>query len=183
MSAIHDAIVNFTVSELQRELIDEIPEDDPTRVGIVKAGPLQGDPVDPDEARITVEVYENDPDTFVETTDKSWDDDIFESEVGGITHHKRRFTVKATCIFELTREDLAAARSAAATVRERIEDTLLSMPIAGLASDEGEFVSLGLYPDPSDFYGKMKQEGGPPDSYGYLIKIRFTIITTKRRGA
>jgi len=75
-----------------------------------------------------------------------------------------------------TQEELAAARSIASTVRERIEQTLLTTSFTGVNSN-GEFVSRGIFSD--NLKGEQIQAGGPPDAFDFHIKIRFEVLTTK----
>ncbi len=176
---IHDAILNYVRDELQDALIDAIPTDDPARAGVVTLGPLQGDP-DPDQARISVTLHENDPDaitgaTGVSALSGSWDDEVAEIECGGSETWNRRFTVKARCLLVNTGEDKDAARQIAATVRHRIEKTLQNLSFSGV-EDDGEYVSRGAVA--TSIKGEMIQSGGPPDSFDYHIKIRFEIQTT-----
>ena len=79
---------------------------DPTQAGAVQIGPLQGNP-DPDVARISVEIYENDPDRIegIPSGSRStWEDEVEEIECGGAITWLRRFSVKARCLFVNTRE-------------------------------------------------------------------------------
>lgn len=176
--SIHAAIIDYTVALLTQKLITDIPADDPARVGVVKKGDLQGSP-DPDAARISITVHENDPDAIIgggiSSIAGSWEDEVIEIEVGGGRTWARRFTVKARCLLENSREDLENARTIAATVRERIESALLDDHFSGITSGR-VFVSRG--PVNSDFHAEMIQAGGPPDSYDYHIKARFALWTS-----
>jgi hypothetical protein len=176
---IHNEILTHIQAALQAALIDDIPDDDLARAGIVMLGPLQGNP-DPDQARISVTLHENDPDRFYGTTGTSaitteWDDEIIEVECGGSATWNRRFTVKARCLYVITGEDLTTAREIAATVRNRIEKTLLNLSFADVKTDD-EFVSRGVLA--TSMKGEMLQAGGPPDAYDYHIKVRFELQTT-----
>lgn len=147
---------------------------------MVKLGPLQGDP-DPDEARISVELYENDPDqeikgSGISQSGEPWKDQIEEIELGGGITWKRRFTVKVRVLLEGTREDLENARRIASTVRSRVEKSILTMKFAGVESD-GETVVMGPFSD--DLNSEMLQAGGPPDAYDFFIKVRFEVLTTQ----
>lgn len=180
MSGIHDLILNFVRDELEEALINDIPVGDPARAGVVKVGPLQGEP-DPDEARISVEVYVNDPEqeisgSAIGRVTEVWDDQVDEVEIGGSITWKRRFTVKARCLFDRTGEGLSDAQSIASTVRTRIEKRLLTIRFNGLASDD-EYVCRGAFSD--SLRGSMVQLGGPPDAYDYMLKVRFDVLTTE----
>lgn len=179
MSGIHDEILTKVQEELQAVLIDALAEDDPTRAGVVKLGELQGDPEE-DVARISVTLHENDPDAFISGAytgmSNAWNDEIYDVEVGRVVTWRRRFTVKARCLLERTREDLGEARDIASEVRSRIEDTLLDISFSGI-STSNEYVARGIISD--ELRGEMRQSGGPPDSYDYFIKFRFEVLTTR----
>lgn len=176
---IHDQIMTFLEEELQNALIDAIPTDDDARAGVVMLGPLQGDP-DPDVARISITIHENDPDVVYKPGTSgmadAWDDEVAEVECGGSITMKRRFTVKARCLLVNTAEASSDARRIAATVRSRIEAALVNANFNGLSDDSGEFVSKGIFSDV--IKGEMIQSGGP-DAYDYHIKVRFQVETTK----
>jgi hypothetical protein len=178
--SIHEPIVQKVVAELQAALIDRVDPADPARAGVVMAGLLQGDP-DPDQARISVTVHENDVDDFygkegTSAISGSWEDEVAELECGGAITWKRRFTVKARCLLVNTQEGAAVARNIASTVRKRIEKTLLSISFASIQDEDGEYVAKGVFSDA--LKGEMVQAGGPPDSYDYHIKVRFQVETT-----
>lgn len=178
---IHDAVINKLLYEFQHTLIDDIPEDDTSRAGIVIPGHSQGDP-DPDIARISVQIHENDPDTIVNIQGASsmsggWIDEVTEVECGGAVTWNRRFTVKARCLLVNTLEDRTQTRSIASTVRSRIEQTLLNIRWSDVHDDDTtEYVSRGVIAE--SLKGEMVQAGGPPDAYDYHIKVRFEIQTT-----
>lgn len=176
---IHDAIMNRVRDYLEHALISAVPVDDPARAGVIKLGDLNGEP-DPDVARISITIHENDPDSFVPGAvtgiEGDWSDEILEVEIGGAVTWVRRFTIKARCLLESTKEDLVNARKAASTVRTRIEHALPRVSFDGILED-GEYVSRGIIS--SELVGEMIQVGGPPDSYDFLIKIRFDVWTTQ----
>lgn len=179
MSGIHDEILTKIQSELQTVLIDDLAEDDATRAGVVKLGELQGEPEE-DSARISVTIHENDPDAFISGAftgmSNAWNDIVYDVEVGGVVTWRRRFTVKARCLLERTREGLEETRDIASTIRSRIEQTLLDISFTGVSSPN-EYVARGIVSN--ELTGEMRQSGGPPDSYDYFIKFRFEVLTTK----
>jgi hypothetical protein len=177
--SIHDAILDHIQAGLQAALIDNLDANDPARAGLILQGRLQGE-IKPDKARIVVELYENDPDGFVEAQGTTaltgaWTDEILLAECGLRWTWARRFTAKARCLLVQTKEDKAAARSIASTLRSRIEQTLMGLPFAGVQSG-GEYVSKGII-SPEALQGEMMQGGGP-GSYDYFIKVRFQLETT-----
>jgi hypothetical protein len=179
MSGIHNLIMQKLQSELQTALITNIPTDDPAIAGVVKIGPLQGDP-DPDVARISVTIHENDPDKLVNAQPSQWEDEIDETECGGSVTWRRRFTIKARCLLVLTQENEADARSIASTIRSRIEKTLFNINFSGVVDTDGEYVSQGVYGE--NLKGDMVQGGGPPDAYDYHVSVRFEVLTTTTVG-
>ena len=181
MRGIHDVILNHVKTRLIATMITAIS--DSTKVGEVKLGDLQGEP-DPDTARISITLHENDPDSFISGSLTSlgggWTDEVDLIEIGngrGLTTWKRRFTAKARCLFESTKENLATARAIASTVRNRLELNLAAISFSGIVATDGEYVSRGIIS--SELKGEMFQSGGPPDSYDYFIKFRFEVLTTK----
>lgn len=177
--SIHDEILARLETRLRDLMIDDLTLDDDTRAGVVIQGPTQGEP-EPDTARISITLHENDPDGFygkagASTLSSGWEDEIVEVECGGSVTWRRRFTVKAFCLFIDTGEDLPTARRIASTVRSRLEQAVLQTSFEGVYSGD-EFVSKG--PIAEGVQAEMVQAGGPPDSYGYHIKVRFEIETT-----
>jgi len=181
MTGIHEEIINRLRDRMQVVMIDNLDEKDDTRAGVVVIGPLQGDP-DPDEARISISIHENDPDAFISgaptTQDRRWwDDDVIDLEIGGVITKTRRFVIKARCLLERTRENLVDARRIASTVRTRIEHSLASVDFSGIDAD-GEYVSRGIAS--KDIYSEMLQGGGPPDSFEFIIKVQISVLTTTK---
>ena len=190
MSGIHDQILLHVQAALRKALIEDVtalpPDDpeappitpDPAVAGIVCIGPLQGEPA-PDEARISVTLHENDPDAMiggaVSSLSGDWSDAVDEIEIGGAITHTRRFSVKARCLLDSTAEDLDHARAIAATVRDRMERTLLRLSFTGVGTAD-EYVSRNILAE--EFEGEMLQAGGP-GSYDYHIKLRFSLLTTR----
>jgi hypothetical protein len=177
---IHNLINLHIQAALQKALIDGVPLSDPARAGVISLAQLQGDP-DPDEARISVSLFENDPDALFSKGGGSsmvtnWTDEVSETECGGSITYNRRFTVKARCLLVNTGEDKYATRRIASTLRDRIERCLLNLSFAGVETED-EYVSRGAIGP--NINGEMLQAGGPPDSYDYHIKIRFDIQTTR----
>ena len=174
---IHSLIMTAIKDELQDKLITDVLETDAARAGIVLEGPLQGDP-DPDQARISVTVYEGDPDNFFKgnptSLDGQWNDEIVETEIGGSATWSRRFTVKARCLFAASGESKDDAREIASTIKGRIERALLDMSFTGV-SDDREYVSRPVAYD--TMRSEMVQSGGPPDAYDFFVKVRFDVQT------
>ncbi len=189
---IHSVIIAKIVEELNAALITAAmdiadPEDpektipDPAKAGFVGPGPLQGDP-DPDVARISVTVHENDPDALIGGgigSKKIWDDEPIDEEMGSgkiVTTWSRKFTVKARCLLEGTHENLDTARKIASTVRSRIEKCLREISFSGVATED-EYVSQGI--NTFNRRGETIQSGGPPDAYDFHIKFMFELWTTE----
>jgi len=172
VSGIHDAVMNRTQAMLQKALITDIGEDDPALAGVVKVGPLQGEP-EPDDARISICIYENDPDDL---EGAEWQDRVTEVECGGVVTFERRFTIKGRMLLVDTGEELTVARSIASTVKERIEIALLKEQYVGIASGN-EYVARGPLADA--IVSNLRQGGGPPDAFDISFKIRFDILTTR----
>ena len=136
MLSIHQQIMDKLEDELQAAIIDDILFNNDTQAGVVKQGPLQGDP-EPDDARISVEIHENDPDSSygtgnVSSMGEGWTDEVDEVEIGGNTIWSRKFTVKGRCLFDNTGETLQEAQQISRVLRNRLEDTILNISWAGI---------------------------------------------------
>lgn len=183
---IHQAILDKVAEELTTAMITnidgEVQEAKSTKVGAISIGPLQGDP-DPDRARISVELYCNDPDQTLNGSGtgkafEAWDDTVEEIEVGGAITWRRRFTAKVRCLLESTREAKSDALEIASTIRSRLEAALLGIDFNGLSSDN-EHVSRGIF---SDTLRSQSIQAGGPDAYDFHIKVRFEVLTTRMVG-
>jgi hypothetical protein len=177
-NSIHESIMAHVQSALVAELQTELAESHPLRPGVIKLGALQGSPMDPDAARISILIYENDPDekdTLI-WCDEPAAEDYGGLEIGGGITWKRRFTIKADCYFERSRESLEESRKVAGALKNRLESILLGLSFAGVQTDY-EYVSRGAFG--SGFYSRVRQSGGPPDAYQFFIKIRFEVLTTR----
>jgi hypothetical protein len=182
VSGIHDPILSRLEESLSQALIESVPEEDPARVGAIKVGPLQGEP-DPDVARISIELYYNDPDqaiggSGIGQSPDPWDDQVEEIEIGTTITWRRRFTAKVRCLLESTQEDLAATRAIVSTVRSRLERALLQAKFAGVATAD-EYVSRGVL---SENIRAIVAQSGGPGAYDYHIKLRFEVLTTESVG-
>jgi hypothetical protein len=177
--SIQALILNHVENVLQDALIDNVHSDDISRAGSVIQGPLQGNP-DPDQARISIQVLENDPDQIYKpgnsTMTGSWTDEVSLIECGGSITMKRRYSVKARCLLVNTAEGLDDARHIASDVKHRIERVLTGIDFTGIATPE-EFVSKGILS--TAIKSESIQAGGPPDAYDYHIKVRFELDTTR----
>lgn len=171
MSAIHKTVMDHLEKILTQALITNIGDTDPAFAGAVKLGPLQGNP-EPDTARVSMTVHENDPDDR-----NRWHDRIVMVEIGNVITYARRFTVKGRCLLEDSRENLDRAREIASTVKNRAEVAILSEGWTGVAAEDGEYVSRGAVA--RSLRSHVRQGGGPPDSYDFRIAIQFEVWTTK----
>lgn len=175
---IGSAIQSYARDLLERALITEIEEDDLARAGVVISGPLQGDPLDPDEARIAIMVQRNDPDAINNSRQSaqasSWEDTVEEVEIGGATTWSRKFTVTASIILVDSAEALSTAQEIASKVQGRIEKALRTADW-DIASDD-EYVSRGAVSERVS--SDLLQSGGPPDAYIFYLKVRFEVLTT-----
>jgi hypothetical protein len=168
---IHEAVMDHLQEILEDALINNIGEDDEARAGIVIQGKLQGEPVDPDDARITVEIFENDP-----SGQFLWFDRVVMVETNGVVTMGRRFLIRIWALLEETQENLAAARKIASTLKARLEKAILSELWTGVQSTEGEYIARGALARSMRTYVK---QGGGPESYDFRIYSAFEIWTTK----
>jgi len=176
---IHGAILTKILDGLTAGMITNLLDTDPTRAGVVMIGPLQGEPA-PDAARISISIFTNDPDAILGNVptglSTDWEDKVYNIEVGRAITNWRRFTVKVRCLFSGSREDQATSLGYADAVRDRLEALLVAMSFNGVTSGT-EYVSRPIIEE--DIKSEMLQAGGPPDQYDYLIKIRFSVLTTR----
>jgi hypothetical protein len=172
-------IMERVEERLKKTLIDDIAPNDPTRAGAIKIGPFQGDPA-PDVGRITISIHENDPDRIAKGAVTGMNEDLSDSlddvEIGGAVTTTRRFTIKGRCLFSDTREPEDEARRIAETVRQRVERTLKSTSFNGVVSDS-EYVARGVLSN--ELRVEMIQAGGPSDSFDFLFKVQFSVLTTQ----
>jgi len=178
---IHDAVLHKIYTCLQKSCIDDLLITDPTRAGVIMIGPLQGNP-DPDVARISITIHENDPDRSMGGVARTriWQDEVINMEMGdghGCATWSRKFSVKARCLLESSREEIAAARDISSTVRSRIEKTLRDIDFAGVET-AAEYVSQGIMT--YLLKSETLQSGGPPDAFDFHSKIKFEIWTTEK---
>lgn len=170
-------------AHLQTKLIDEVDPEDPARPGYIGIGQMQGEPMDPDEARISITLHENDLDDFEEQDPRgiewySHDETDWDQEIGGDAWTMiRRFSVKIRSLFDSTQESRDDARRYTSSVLTKIQQQLRKVDYAGISVD-GEYVSLPYYRIESE----MGQFGGP-DAYDFYSKVRFSLKTTQFTGA
>lgn len=172
-TTIHYEIMSAVAQQLQTDLIDNIAVDDKALVGVVIEGPLLDSP-DYEAARISVEVFENDPFNF-----DTWDwvdepvDDMM--EIGYGMTWRRRFTLMSRVLLVNSAENRADARKIASLVRSRIEKSLMAVDFSGLVYDN-EQVSGKIFNE--NIRSKLYQSGGP-ESWDFELQTRFEIKTTK----
>lgn len=177
VGGIHDAILSYLKTQLTLDLITNVTG--VTKAGIVKIGDLQGEPA-PDDARISVTLYMNDPDSFISgsltSVKDSWEDEVYDFEIGGAITWKRRFTLKVRFLYANSREELDEARRITTLVRDCATERLLSYNFNGVVV--GTEYAANTIANKS-IHSESLQSGGPPDAYDYFVKIRFEVLTTK----
>ena len=171
---IHYAIMNRVAEQLEADLIDGISDE--AAAGIVVEGPLFDSPTDYEEARIAIELFENDPYTF---DDWEWVDEPVADmmEIGSGMTWRRRFTLEARMLLVNSQEDRSEARRIASLVKNRIEKSLINTDFGDLYVD-GERVTGRIFNE--NIRSKMLQSGGPPDAWDFEFLVRFEVNTTKR---
>lgn len=172
-TTIHFAILRRIADALTSDLITGI-SDVETKAGVVVEGPLLDLP-DYEEARIAIELFENDPDHF---DDWEWVDEPVQDmlEIGGGMTWSRRFTLQARILLVRTGEQREPARKIASLIKSRVEASLMGTDFSDINID-GEHVSGRIFN--KDIRSKMLQNGGP-DSWDFELHIRFEVKTTKR---
>jgi hypothetical protein len=140
-----DMIIDQTVQKLKVALIDNVPESDPTRAGLVRGGLLQQNPA---AAGVNVLVYENDPENNSEWLHSTTHYDMANGtknppayELGNGFMWWRRFTIEMTMFWDRG-IDRQVARSQANVVLGRIEKTIRTMKFNAIDS----FGEIALQP-------------------------------------
>ena len=170
-------ILKRTETHLQKVLMDDVAVDDPARPGWVGIGELQGEPLDPDEARISVTLHENDPDDFEERDPRgiewySHDETDFMQEIGPTWTMIRRFTIKVRSLFDTSQESREDARRYNSMVIDKIVHEIMNVDLANIDFN-GEYVSMPYY----RIEKEIGQFGGP-DAYDFYSKVRWSLKTT-----
>jgi hypothetical protein len=169
---IHYAILHRVATQLNTDLITGISDD--AKVGVVVEGPLYDSPTDYEEARISIELYENDPFKF---EDWDWVDEPVEDmlEIGNGMTWRRRFLLFGRILLVNTMENRANARLIASAIKSRVEKSLMSTDFGDLLID-GEMVTGRIFN--KNIRSKIIQSGGP-DSWDFEFQVRFEVNTTK----
>jgi len=157
-------ILNYFVAQLQATCIDPFPDSDPSKAGVVKLGPLQGEP-EPDVARISIEVHQNDPDDL-----ERWLDEVVEVEIPNAAIWSRKFTIKYQLLLDSTSEALIPALTLGSIIKERIERTIFKAKYAGVPD-----VVRGAIATKS--VSQLIHGGGPPDIYNITGRFQFDVLT------
>lgn len=154
---------------LEERLITLVEEGEPARVGVVKIGPLQGEP-DVDVARISLEIYANDP----EKTDER-EDQIVEWEMPMTAIWERHFTILWRALLAETGEGLLDAMAIASDLKHGIEEGVRTLSWASLSS--GNERAIGCGPETMEH---RIQQGGGPNEYDWTGKLTFTVQTAQQ---
>lgn len=165
---ITNSLLHVFKAQLQKVCIDDVPLSDTSRAGVVKIGPLQGEP-EPDVARISITVHPNDPDRPTKMLDK-----VIEVNIPCSQIWNRYFTIKYRILLEPTHENLEQALTIASTVKARVEHAISSATYGSIRTST-ESVQRGCQ-DVSSRHSLL-QGGGPPDSFDFQGKFMFTIMT------
>jgi len=168
---INYAIMERVADQLQADLIDNVTDE--AKAGIVIEGPLLDSP-DYEEARISIELFENDPYSF---DDWDWVDEPVDDmlEIGNGITWRRRFTLMARVLLSSTMEDRSQARLIASAVKSRIEKSLMATDFGDILID-GERVTGRIFNE--NIRSKLLQKGGS-DSWDFEFQVRFEVNTTK----
>jgi hypothetical protein len=140
-TSIFGLIVDSINTQLEAELRDKIPDNDPTKAGLVRPGLLQDDPT---VFRISVLTFENDP-----VEPNSWPHEIVSDnpdrphnpppyQIGGLVEMWwRRFKVELKMFFP-SAVDRQTSRLYGGIVLARAERALSQTPLPMMADDFGE---------------------------------------------
>ncbi len=164
---ITEATLQHLQTTLEKALITDIDGESPDRAGAVKIGQLQGDP-DVDLARISVEIYPNDPQKPGE-----WEDEIIEWEMPRTAIWSRKFCILYRALLADSREDLDESVNIASVIKDRIEYTLNSMDYTGVSFGTERIIGC-----PVEHMLSEISQGGGPEEYDWSGKILFEVLTS-----
>jgi hypothetical protein len=164
------AVMNRVAEQLAADMMEV---DDDAEVGVVMQGPLFDDP-DYESARISIELFENDPDDF-DTWE--WADEPVSDllEIGQGMTWRRRFKIVTRVLLVSTMENRVAARKIASAVKARLEASLMKVDFGDLMVG-GERVTGRVFNE--NIRSKLLQAGGP-DNWDFELQTRFEVKTTK----
>lgn len=173
-----EMVVQRMAQELQRVLIDEIPDDDLARVSQVKIGRFQEDP---SQTYFRVSIQGGDlekPDMLDEIVDPDSDDNrmgvqFYPREIGGTELWWRRGTIRIELFFIYqSNADEDLSRKRAYTILGRVQDAVPKIRVHDLRDDFGEH-AIRLFRPKNAFF----QSGGPPESYIWRGKLLWECLT------
>ncbi len=178
MIHIVDLLCDALVEQLQFDLIDSIPEGDPTRAGQVKKGRFQDDPI---ETSIYLAVAGGNPEninqmdgivTLGEHPNIGWVMPPY--EIGGSKAWWRKGYIQIGCYFISERYVEDTAMEYAYTVLGRAEHALETLVLEDIVDDWGE-MAFKMFLVGTSFY----VSGGPPDQYIWRGKVHWMCLTEK----
>lgn len=179
MSQIVDMILDTLVEHYTQHMKDEIPEDDPTRVRVVKKGLLQAGKL---ENIIQIGITGGDhelPDDIdgIVTMDKLPDVgmEFPHREIGGGQIWMRRGVIRLECFFirgpKMTEDE---AHRVAYDTLGRTLSLVETAPVSGLLDDFGER-ALTAHCYANTFF----ESGGPPNNFIFRGKIFWAVYTER----
>jgi len=179
MTHIMPLILDRFRDNLKVALIDNVPEDDPTRASIVKIGRFQDDPT---RYPISIAISPGDPEDpaykdGIVTLDamQNIGFEIYPREIGGGEYWWRRGVLQVQCHFVLSRYPEETALEYAYQVMGRILDSLASTYLADLTDEWGEHAVI-----PFIFANTFFESGGPPADYIWRGKVLWSTLTYRK---
>lgn len=178
MKHIVDLLCDALVERLTFDLVQSIPEGDPTRATLVKKGRFQDDPV---KTEVYLAVSGGNPEierqldgvvTLGEHPNIGWSMPPY--EIGGSIAWWRKGIVSVGCYYIRAKLDEATAMEYAYTVLGRTENAVETLDINGLVDDLGEYAYKMFLVGTSFFVS-----GGPPDAYIWRGKVHWMCLTQK----
>lgn len=173
-------ILNRFYDTLNKALIEDIPNDDPTRASLVKVGRFQDDPT---RYPISISIAPGDPedpnyrDGIVTLNDGQQSSHnigfyVNAREIGGGEYWYRRGILQVICHFVLNRYPELTALDYAHTVLGRITYALEATEVSDLRDEFGEQAIL-----PFVYGNTFFESGGPPADYIWRGKVLWTVLT------
>lgn len=164
-------------SHLETALVENIPEDNPTRAVLVKVGKFQENPLN---INVSVSIapgdYE-DPDYIDGRVDNPKFDNLkisnlLVSEIGGGEYWWRRGSIRVQCFFVRQRYEEEVAMRYAYDFLGRLQANVRDAPLGLLVDDYGERTKPPVYVESHSFF-----ESGGKNKFIWRGKLLWRVLT------
>lgn len=179
MTMIVPLLVTEITAHLVRICITNVPEGDPTRAAVVKAGRFQDDRV---LENVHVAISGGDPDDPTYKDGAITLEDMHKigyrypvGELSGTRFWWRRGIIQIGCYFIKEQFPEEIAMQHAYTVLARVQSNLENIRVIRLTDDFGE-QALQLF----SYGNTFSESGGPPSNYIWRGKVYWTCLTVRQ---